>query len=527
MVSTLFRPQFNTRINPYATPSRVASLLAAAASLSLMHGCANSKQTATQPPNAIAAPEFIEVSIDGDTHEWPANVAALSDEHFVYLRFTISGEQFTLQSAPYTTAIYIDADASDLTGQRMTEPALAGLGVDLLVQFSPPQRKELVGKPGFGAALYAIDSGGNRTALSLSDYDIVFAPTYSSSWYEMRISRTPDNKSTLPTTGLLGSGSLRGVEAVLDEKGSIIASSEVFTVTTDAICQGGRKLQSLDVPAKPANAVRVVSWNVERSKPVNDPAPFARIFKAIAPDVILIQEWEEGDQVLVENWFNTHLPSSQAWRVEKSPGNMATGGGVLIASRFDLTAMPNDIITCTYRNDKGADETRPVRIVGATINSPVGSMLVGSTHLKSRGSKDSVEDRRRMAEARAINKAFSEYAAQTQPNIRVIAGDLNLVGSRPPLDLMRAALDTDGSDLSVVDASVIGDSALYTWRNDAETFTPGRLDWIVYSDASVKAANTFSLDTRRLADDALTRMGLTRTDSAASDHLPVVVDLQP
>lgn len=526
MVSTLSLRQSYIHVLASKALPGIACLLGALATTAPMHGCAT-KQSATPPAGTFAESEFIEVTIDGDTHEWPANVAALSDEHFVYLRFTISGEQFTLQAAPFTTAIYIDADASDLTGHRMNEPALSGMGIDLVVLFSPPQQKQLSGKPGFGAAMYALDSAGNRTPLSLGDFDIVFAPTYSSSWYEMRISRTPDNSASLPLTGLLGSGTLRGVEAVLDERGSIIASSEVFSVTTDAICQGGRKLQSLDIPAKPDNSVRVVSWNVERSKPINEPAPFARIFKAIAPDVILIQEWEEGDQVVVQNWFNTHLPSSQPWRVEKSPGNMATGGGVLIASRFDLTPMPSDIITCTYRNDKGVDDTRPVRIVGATINSPIGTMLVGSTHLKSRGSKDSIEDRRRMAEARAINKAFSEYAAQTQPNIRVLAGDLNLVGSRPPLDLMRASLDTDGSDLSVVDAAVIGDAALYTWRNDAETFTPGRLDWIVYSDASVKAANAFSLDTRRLADDALARMGLTRTDSAASDHLPVVVDLRP
>jgi exonuclease III len=109
----------------------------------------------------------------------------------------------------------------------------------------------------------------------------------------------------------------------------------------------------------------------------------------------------------------------------------------------------------------------------------------------------------------------------------VIGGDWNLVGSREPLDIARGGADLDNSELDVARALVLGDAAMYTWRDAATGFPPGRLDVIVYSDSSAEVVNAFVLDTGRLADRALARMGLDRTDSRASDHLPVVVDLRP
>ena len=130
-----------------------------------------------------------------------------------------------------------------------------------------------------------------------------------------------------------------------------------------------------------------------------------------------------------------------------------------------------------------------------------------------------------MAECRAINKAMQQHAAASSPAIRLVSGDMNLVGSRPPLDVMRASIDADGSDLSAADAMVHGDLAYYTWKDPITPFTPGRLDWLVYSDATVKARQAFVLDTSRLGAEVLTRLHLTADDSAAADHLPVIVDL--
>ena len=81
--------------------------------------------------------------------------------------------------------------------------------------------------------------------------------------------------------------------------------------------------------------------------------------------------------------------------------------------------------------------------------------------------------------------------------------------------------------MATATAQVLGDESFYTWSNGAETFTPGRLDWIVYSDSTARATNAFVLDTARFSDESLAKFKLLRTDSRATDHLPVVVDLTP
>ena len=63
----------------------------------------------------------------------------------------------------------------------------------------------------------------------------------------------------------------------------------------------------------------------------------------------------------------------------------------------------------------------------------------------------------------------------------------------------------------------------FTWYG--RDFPPGRLDYVVYSDAVVGVGNRFVLFTPELPDEALARYGLRRDDtSRATDHLPVVAD---
>jgi hypothetical protein len=68
---------------------------------------------------------------------------------------------------------------------------------------------------------------------------------------------------------------------------------------------------------------------------------------------------------------------------------------------------------------------------------------------------------------------------------------------------------------------------VYTWRDDSAGFPPGRLDYIVYSGSSASAVNALVLDTTRLSEKALAKLGLDRTDTGGTDHLPVIVDLVP
>jgi hypothetical protein len=66
----------------------------------------------------------------------------------------------------------------------------------------------------------------------------------------------------------------------------------------------------------------------------------------------------------------------------------------------------------------------------------------------------------------------------------------------------------------------------FTWYGQRESFWPGRLDFIIYSDAVVDIGNSFVLFTPAMSEEVLERYRLERWDATtASDHLPVVGDL--
>ncbi len=486
----------------FATLS-LAALLAAA-------GCASSagQQQSASANSAMAVQPAI--TVDGDIAEWPADSAVAADEHYIYFRFSVENEQFTLQGAPQTLAIMIDADADATTGKRVDLGRAAALGVDLEVLFSP---SKAMGGTGRGVAIWAVDETGGRTPLSSTDYDFLFSPTYASTWYEARITRTPDFAGPLPIAGMLSDGEVRGTIATLDDMGGVDAWADPFTIDLGPVCESGRRQFRADIPARPAGAVRVMSYNVLRSAPASNPQPFKRIFDAVQPDVILLQEWDEGGAAAVQSWFTANVPAERGWNIRH-----LQGAGVAVVSRYPIDPLFEQPVTTSEGN-------RPVRVAGAKIATPAGVMTAASVHLKCCGTKGSSEDLRRMDEARAINAAFGKASDQANAQLRIIGGDLNLVGSRPPLDLLRAGIDIDGSDMAVVNPGVLGDRSFYTWWEDGNEFSPGRLDYLVVSDSGAQVVNAFVLDTTRMSEESLARCGLDKSDCAASDHRPMVVDL--
>ena len=82
--------------------------------------------------------------------------------------------------------------------------------------------------------------------------------------------------------------------------------------------------------------------------------------------------------------------------------------------------------------------------------------------MKCCGSAGSNEDLIRYAEAGAINAAFAEAVTDVRGTLgrdidaAIIGGDLNLVGTRGPLDILRTGLASDGSDFEPASTGVIG-----------------------------------------------------------------------
>jgi endonuclease/exonuclease/phosphatase family metal-dependent hydrolase len=279
--------------------------------------------------------------------------------------------------------------------------------------------------------------------------------------------------------------------------------------------------------------VRVVSYNVLHSAPQDRPAPFGRIFRALDPDVVLVQEWDEADAAEIQEWFAANVPG-HAWRARKSAGR-----GVAVVARHAMKRYG------PFRLPVGEEAERLVAssyfgswvgFVAASIETPLGPLLAASVHLTACGDPGSPEDWRRVYEAAAINAvlggAISPFPHWRDaighgrpPPMLLLGGDLNLVGSQHPLSVLRAGLDVDGASLSVAEPHVLGTTDTYTWRDATTPYGPGRLDWLLYSGTTVGLRQAFVLDTVRLAPAALAAHDLQAGDTGHSDHLPVVLDI--
>ncbi|MBL8763951.1 MAG: endonuclease/exonuclease/phosphatase family protein [Phycisphaerae bacterium] len=508
-------------------PSRIlliVPLLAAGALLPALQGCLGARGSEAQEDTSPPVP--FRVLIDGNPAEWPADSALLSDDYYLYVRFS-PGEEITLQGGAETTVVSLDLDDSATTGERLApRPDESGgtnpMGVDLEVVFSPRGRGRdgSPAQPQAGVAVHRVSNDGRREPINHAAAGLVFAPTYAADQYELRLLRSG--------IGLSGASAVRARIVAYDATGAtlgwsdpistVVSASNVSAWTTDA-----------DLPVRATDELRVVSLNVEFASPMRKPGPFARLFRALDPDIILACEWEKVDAQGLVAWFDEHVPTQGGWHAVTS-----AGWGVAVVSRYPLDRFgPQRIEPPTIAGEPNRPDARTaeiespaVRFVGALVNWPGGPIAVGAAHLKCCGSKGTWQDEKRIAEAELINLAVRDALISAQPVARVLGGDLNLVGTRTPLDRLRQGLDADGSDLEVAQPRVLGDAAMYTWGRASERFSAGRLDYVCYSGSTATVARTFVLDTGSLSDAALLRAGLDRSDSSATDHRAVVLDLR-
>jgi endonuclease/exonuclease/phosphatase family metal-dependent hydrolase len=217
------------------------------------------------------------------------------------------------------------------------------------------------------------------------------------------------------------------------------------------------------------------------------------------------------------------VPGRGRGRVEWS-ALVGAGGGDLrsaIVTRLDLEACPAlRVVPFPDRPDQ------TIRVAAAVVGTRRRALVL-SAHLRCCGWAGSFEDRTRQVEADAIRRAVKRARTAVSFDGVIIAGDLNLVGSRRPLDLLAEGLDGDGSPLAAATALQIDGRSNATWSDPDQPFVPGRLDFLLYPDATMEAINALVADTRDLEPRWLKRHGLRLDDTAsASDHLPVVADLR-
>jgi len=297
-----------------------------------------------------------------------------------------------------------------------------------------------------------------------------------------------------------------------------------------------------------AEAVRLVTWNIYRDSifpeagravdvaDANRPAQFARVVRAVRPDVLCLQQVTVPsrrsaallDQILP-------LGGDTKWQA------FATADTVVL-SRFALGARGGGV---------AGTDLPPRGYAMAVVDAPAGELFVVCAHFQSGDQPVDVAARRQ--QAGMVVKAIRDQRGGGSPaplpprTPFVILGDLNAIpGDTPFLDVLVSGgaapttdggvegLDWDGSALT--DArphhNVTG-AETYTWRNDLDAYPPSALDRILYSDSVLQSLNQFVLDTTAMSYGQLTRWGMRSTDvmkdpqAGVHDHFPLVIDLAP
>jgi endonuclease/exonuclease/phosphatase family metal-dependent hydrolase len=302
-----------------------------------------------------------------------------------------------------------------------------------------------------------------------------------------------------------------------------------------------------DILRKPSiDAVRVLTWNVYRNSVfppegqvvdasgATRPAQFARVLRAVQPDVLCLQEITvsgERSAALVDQILPQQ--DGRTWQAHAAVDTV-------IVSRFNLGA-----------RGQGQVESGSLRRghAIAVIQTPAADLFMICAHFQSSDRPEDVSMRLRQADVitRTVREAKiggSAPALQSRTPF-VILGDFNAIpGASTFVDAITngnlaqnnggasEGPDWDGSSLTDARPRHNGSGPeVYTWRNDLEPFPPGVLDRILYSDSVATSVNQFVLDTTAMSYDELVGHRLRSIDvmldpqAGTHDHFPLVIDL--
>lgn len=298
--------------------------------------------------------------------------------------------------------------------------------------------------------------------------------------------------------------------------------------------------------------LRVVSYNIWKNSifvagSVHEER-FVRVARALDADVWALQEvFAKTEEV--EAFFNRilPLPAGRSWHARYASTCMTVSRWPIVQHRF--RAEPSQMFLGLSMIDLPDDRfARDLHLVHA------GFTCCG----------DAGNDPKRQAEAdqvaawlREFRKPGHVFGAPVDTPV-LVAGDLNIIASREPVRTIvqgdihdeatfgpDAPPDADGTALT--DATPVHNARgeeTWTWRWDGTRFAPGRLDYVLYSDAVLEAVHAYVLNTVTLSDDERAAAGLQPLDVViepprdrpgtprgdggyAWDHLPVVVDFRP
>jgi exonuclease III len=270
--------------------------------------------------------------------------------------------------------------------------------------------------------------------------------------------------------------------------------------------------------------LRIVTYNVERDNlfETSNKEAHRRIFNAIDPDIIGFQEIYNHTAQQTADLIGQFLPPNRGeiWYSSK------VGSDIITVSRYPIS------------NNFAIDNNAAFII---DLEEHQRELLFISAHTPCCDNNDS---RQREIDnfMSFIREAKEEGGVLTleKDSPIVVVGDMNLVG----YNQQQKTLVTG----NIVNTNIYGEAFLpdwdsthftdskpitthmpstFTWYNEGSSFSPGRLDYVVYSNSVMSVENSYALFTKALPQDSLTLHNLERNDvTSVADHIPVIVDFK-
>jgi hypothetical protein len=420
-----------------------------------------------------------------------------SNNLWLFVHITLTNEVGLDEDVlPNELKILLDLDNDIETGVNY---AGLGLGVDLLIDL--PNRQ-------------AIRYSGGSGSESLNEIGLHVSPTYSADEFELAFHRE-QSQITAPELRLMWYDG---------ETGEGFPNGGSLHALNDAVAPW----QPQNLSRAEGTLNRVAFWNMNnRIDQSGAQASMERILQAINPDIIGFSEVSDASTGFVQGLLNQWLPleAGATWNVIKDDYDL------MVASKGSILEGFSDL----YRQFPVIVEGHP----GWGV-----PLLFTSSHLKCCGGASSEAQRQSEADEymaflrEAISGEVGTPLIPTNTPI-IYGGDLNMVGLDNPIyTLITGDIsdedsygedfipDWDGSHFKEWPILQSESPMDFTWTNNSSEWMPGKLDYLITSDASANVLHSFTLRTDIMNSNRLTQFGLQSGDAlAASDHYIIVADL--
>ncbi len=453
------------------------------------------------------------INLDEDFTDWETIPVAFADEQYAehtydFKEFRITNDQNhifflllfhneVLLQADNNVTVYIDFDNNPTTGRTFET-----IGAELEFNFGEKR-----------GTIYFQDGISTITHF---DIGLTYSPTTTSSIFEIAINRGPfePGLSPLDTIRVLWSGG-NGVADSMPNDGSGI--SYVMQNIISEIAENNL--------AKTDNSdLRVLCYNVHRDDifDSSEQPSFERQLKAINPDIIGFQEIYQHSSQDVASLMDSWLPIvNGSWYHAKANPD------IIVVSRFPILISVNVGSNGAFLIDLTEQYQRELLIVNA--HPPC---CDNDTQRQ-----DEIDEF--MKFVRDSKNQIGDIPLNPETPI-VVMGDMNLVGySEQQRTLLEGDIknnekygedfspDWDNSAFEDSKPGTTGRPNVFTWYSEGELFSPGRLDYIVYSGSVMEKKNSYVLFTKGINNTQLAELGLEADDNInSSDHLPVVADFE-